>query len=61
MDFRFDYLRLAEEDFPTENLVNGTTCYFVDTGDFYIYYNDEWYNQNFDSSSANSEDEGGVE
>lgn len=27
-----------------ENVVNGSTCFFVDKGDFYIFYEGSWYN-----------------
>lgn len=40
-----DYLRLSTEEKPTENLVDGTTLYEVDTGVFYIYYQGQWYEQ----------------
>lgn len=26
------------------NVVNGSTCFFVDKGDFYIFYEGSWYN-----------------
>ena len=48
--FRFDLLKLAEEDLPTvmedgTPLIDGSTCYEVDTMKFYIYYKGEWYLQ----------------
>lgn len=42
---RFDYLRLSTEDKPTEEAVDGSTLYEVDTGAFYIFYKGEWYEQ----------------
>lgn len=27
-----------------ENVVNGSTCFYVDKGDFYIFYEGQWYN-----------------
>ena len=27
-----------------ENVVNGSTCFYVDNGDFYIFYEGYWYN-----------------
>lgn len=48
-DNRFDFLfssKLEEsiEDLE-ENVVDGSTAYDVATGDFYIYYKNEWYKQ----------------
>lgn len=48
--FRFDLLKLAEENLPTvmedgTPLIDGSTCYEVDTMKFYIYYKGEWYLQ----------------
>lgn len=34
----------AIQDKPIGNVVNGSTCFFVDKGDFYIYFNGMWYN-----------------
>lgn len=42
--FRVDTLKLADEDMPIAE-ADGTTCYEVDTGIFYIYYKGEWYAQ----------------
>lgn len=46
---RTDLLGLSTEEKPTadnEYVVDGTTFYEVDTGDLYIFYKGEWYNQN---------------
>lgn len=45
MKTRFDYLGLSEEDKPTNEAVNGSTYYEVDTSKLYIFYNGEWYEQ----------------
>lgn len=50
--FRADILRLKDEGFPTKNIVNGFTCYFVDTKEFFIFYNGEWYPQNSNSEEV---------
>lgn len=42
--FRVDTLKLSTEDMPIAEH-DGTTCYEVDTGAFYIYYKGEWYEQ----------------
>ncbi len=42
--FRVDLLKLSSEDMPTV-VVDGTTCYEVDTGKFYIFYKENWYEQ----------------
>lgn len=42
--FRADLLKLSTESMPTAN-ADGTTCYEVDTGKFYIYYKSNWYLQ----------------
>lgn len=60
--FRVDTLKLAEEDMPVAE-ADGTTCYEVDTGKFYIYYKGEWYEQGVepeptDDSSEEPQEEG---
>lgn len=42
---RMDYLGLSTDDKPTEEAVNGSTYYEVDTSEFYIYYEGTWYEQ----------------
>lgn len=42
--FRVDTLKLSSENMPSAD-VDGTTCYEVDTGKFYIYYKSKWYEQ----------------
>lgn len=42
-----NYLMKSDEGYP-ENPANGSTLYYVDTGDFYIYYEGTWYNQSFE-------------
>lgn len=48
-DNRFDFLFSSELDESVEdleeNVVDGSTAYDVATGDFYIYYKNEWYKQ----------------
>ena len=57
MVYRFDFLRLEDEDFPTD-VVTGSTCYFVDTQELYIYYKGDWYLQ---GNSSDSQDDNEVE
>lgn len=45
--FRYDYLIKSNENKPTE-ATNGSTLYEVDTGKFYIYYEEEWILQDFE-------------
>lgn len=42
---RFDFIGLSSEDKPTDEAVDGSTFYEVDTSKFYIYYKEEWYEQ----------------
>lgn len=41
----WDFVGLSEETKPTENVGNGSTFYEVDTSTLYIYYEEEWYEQ----------------
>lgn len=46
-----------------ENVVNGSTCFYVDKGDLYIFYEGKWYNPELGSSYDEGENpyyEGGV-
>lgn len=47
--YRYDYLLLSSETKP-EAATNGSTCYEVDTGKFYIAYKGTWYDQDFSES-----------
>ena len=58
MVYRFDFLRLEDEDFPTD-VVTGSTCYFVDTQELYIYYKGDWYLQGNSQDDNEVEGEGG--
>ena len=52
-NFRFDYLKLEDEDLPDKTKVtDGSTCYEVDTGKLYLAYKGEWYNQDFSESEG---------
>lgn len=42
---RFDFIGLSTEEKPTEKAVDGSTFYEVDTSKFYIYYKEQWYEQ----------------
>lgn len=54
--FRVDTLKLADEDMPNAE-ADGTTCYEVDTGIFYIYYKGEWYAQGVTPEPADDDTE----
>lgn len=46
--FRYDYLKLYDEDSPDATKVaDGSTLYVVDTGTLYLAYKGEWYEQTF--------------
>lgn len=49
--FRVDTLKLSTESMPVAE-ADGTTCYEVDTGKFYIYYKGEWYEQGAEETSV---------
>lgn len=47
--FRCDYLKLSSEEKPdATTLTDGSTCYEVDTGKFWIAYKGQWYDQDFE-------------
>jgi hypothetical protein len=50
--FRVDTLKLSTESMPVAE-ADGTTCYEVDTGKFYIYYKGQWYEQGAEETTAN--------
>ena len=54
-DFLFDSSADESTDMFTENVVNGSTAYDVSTGDFYIYYNEQWHKQDFEDSGSESD------
>lgn len=39
-----DYIKLSTESLEY-NVADGSTCYDVDNGDWYIFYKGVWYNQ----------------
>lgn len=41
---RNDFIGLSTEEKPTK-VVTGSTYYEVDTGEFFIYYVNQWYEQ----------------
>lgn len=49
-DFLFDSTDSESTSMFTENVVDGSTAYDVGTGAFYIYYKNQWHNQNFEDS-----------
>lgn len=51
--FRVDTLKLSTESMPVAE-ADGTTCYEVDTGKFYIYYKGQWYEQGAEETENNS-------
>lgn len=54
--FRVDTLKLSTEEMPTAEH-DGTTCYEVDTGKFYIYYKEQWYEQGAEETSTTNSSE----
>lgn len=51
-DFLFDSNAGESTSDLTENVVNGSTAYDVYTGDFYIYYKEQWYKQGEESEEV---------
>lgn len=51
-----DFLGLSTEEKPTENIVDGSTFYAVDTVELYVYYKGTWYLQ--EKTEEDSEDNG---
>ena len=45
MLFRLDIVGLHTEAKPTVGIQDGTTLYWVDTRQFFIYYKGTWYEQ----------------
>ena len=54
--FRVDTLKLSTESMPVAE-ADGTTCYEVDTGKFYIYYKGQWYEQGAEETVADETEE----
>ena len=54
--FRVDTLKLSTEDMPVAEH-DGTTCYEVDTGAFYIYYKGQWYEQGAEETPTTNSSE----
>lgn len=60
--FRFDLLKLSSESLPTimedgTPLIDGSTCYEVDTGKFYIYYKNNWYEQGAEENTQDDSEQ----
>ena len=50
LKYRIDFVRLDGEAMPSsENIIDGSTCYIIDTGELYIYYKGTWYNSDVES------------
>ena len=56
MLFRIDIVKLSTEEKPSKNIQDGTTLYFVDTRQFFIYYKGVWYEQTVDTEVQESEE-----
>lgn len=54
-DFLFDSTDSESTDMFTENVVDGSTAYDVGTGEFYIYYKQQWHKQVFEDDSQSPE------
>lgn len=48
MVFRIDIVNLSTDAKPTAGVQDGTTLYWVDTKQFFIYYKGTWYEQTGD-------------
>lgn len=56
MLFRIDIVQLSTEEKPSKNIQDGTTLYYVDTRQFFIYYKGVWYEQTVDTEVQGSEE-----
>lgn len=52
LKWRLDFVKLADEDNPTDGVENGSTLYEVDTGKLYIYYKGTWYEQDAEETPS---------
>lgn len=53
LKYRIDFVRLDGEAMPSsENIIDGSTCYIIDTGELYIYYKGTWYNSDVESEQS---------
>ena len=56
--WKFDYLKLENEDLPDKTKVaDGSTCLEVDTSKLYIAYKGEWYEQNAEEETPDAPEE----
>lgn len=55
LKYRIDFVRLDGEAMPSsENIIDGSTCYIIDTGELYIFYKGTWYNSDIESGQSES-------
>lgn len=53
LKYRIDFVRLDGEAMPSsENIIDGSTCYIIDTGELYIFYKGTWYNSDVESGQS---------
>ena len=58
LKYRIDFVRLDGEAMPdSENINDGSTCYIIDTGELYIYYNGTRYNSDIEKQTENQQSE----
>lgn len=58
LKYRIDFVRLDGEAMPSsENIIDGSTCYIIDTGELYIYYNGTWYNSDIEKQTESGQSE----
>lgn len=58
LKYRIDFVRLDGEAMPSSgNIIDGSTCYIIDTGELYIYYNGTWYNSDIDKQNESGQNE----
>lgn len=56
LKYRIDFVRLDGEAMPSsENIIDGSTCYIIDTGELYIFYKGTWYNSDIESQQSENE------
>ena len=62
LKYRIDFVRLDGEAMPSsENIIDGSTCYIIDTGELYIFYKGTWYNSDVESGQSKNTRENIIE
>lgn len=58
LKYRIDFVRLDGEAMPSsENIIDGSTCYIIDTGELFIFYKGTWYNSDIEKQNESGQSE----